>query len=63
MVDKEAYAIVSAFLRLPQMFWDAAHLFCNHWNLTYIFHSEACALPTMSKATAQRLQRWSAFLG
>lgn len=62
-VDEEAFAIMVTFLRLPYLFWGGVHVDCHHRNLACVFHPEACAVSTASKATAQRLQRLIAFLG
>lgn len=62
VVDKGAFAIMATLLQMAYLFWDGAHIFCDHRNLAHILHPEACAVPTTSKARAQRLQRWSAFL-
>lgn len=50
--DKEAFAIVATLLRLPYLLWDGARIFCDHRDLAYVFHPEACAVPTALKATA-----------
>lgn len=64
MVDKEAYAIAATFfLRLSHLLWDGGYIFCDHRKLAYIFSPEACAVSIALKATAQRLQLWSAFFG
>ena len=60
-VDKEAFAILSAFQRVPYLLGDGVDIFCDHRNLEYIFISKACGV-TLSKAASQRLSRWRACL-
>ena len=59
-VDKEGFAIVSTFKRLPYLLWGGVAIHCDHRNLAYIFGVNGA--PT-SKAVAQRLQGWRVFLG
>ena len=58
-VDKEAFAILSAFQRVPYLLWDGSNIFCDHRNLAYIFSPQLCAM-TLSKAAPQRLAGWRA---
>lgn len=60
-VDRERFAVVATFLRLPNLFWDGAYIIGDRGNLAYISNPEACTVLTASKATAQRVQRWGAF--
>ena len=59
-VEKEGFAIVSTFNRLPYLLWGGMAIHCNHRNLAYIFGRNGA--PT-SKAVAQRLQGYRVFLG
>ena len=58
-VDKESFAILSAFQRVPHLLWDGANIFCDHRNLAYIFSPQLCGV-TLSKAASQRLAGWRA---
>ncbi|CAM9776668.1 unnamed protein product [Ascophyllum nodosum] len=58
-VDKESFANVSAFQRVPYLLWDVSNIICDHRNLTYIFSSQSCGV-TSSKAASQRLAGWRA---
>ena len=59
-LDKEGFAIVSTFKRLPYPLCGGVAIHCNHRNLAYIFGSNGA--PT-SKAVGQRLQGRRVFLG
>ena len=59
-MEKEGFAIVSTFKRLPYLLWGGVAIDCDHRNLAYIFGANGA--PT-SKAVAPRLQRWRVFLG
>ena len=61
-VDKEAFAVVSTFKRLDYLLWNGVDIFCDHRNLAYIFHPGATG-KSPSKAAAQRLQGWGAYIG
>ena len=58
-VDKESFAILSAFQRVPYLLWDGSNIFCDHRNLAYIFTPQSCSV-TLSKAAPQRLAGWRA---
>ena len=58
-VDDEAFAVSSAFQRVPYLLWDGVDIFCDHRNLAYIFSPKACGV-TLSKAASQRLSGWRA---
>ena len=58
-VDKESFAILSAFERVPYLLWDGSNIFCDHRNLAYIFSPRSCGV-TLSKAASQRLVGWRA---
>ena len=58
-MDKQGFAIVSTFTRLPYLLWGGVVIHCEHRNLAYIFGANGA--PT-SKAVAQRLQGWRVFL-
>ena len=58
-VDKESFAILSAFQRVPYLLWDGSNIFCDHHNLAYIFSPQSCGM-TLSKAALQRLAGWRA---
>ena len=60
-VDKEGFAIVSTFKRLDYLFWNGVNIYCDHRNLAYICRPAATGVT--SKAAAQRLQGWSAYIG
>ena len=51
-MNKEGFAIVSAFKRLPFLLWDGVVIRCDHQNLAYMFGDNRA--PT-SKAVSQRL--------
>ena len=59
-VDKEGFAIVSTFKRLPNLLWGGVTIHCDHRNVAYIFGMTGA--PTF-KAVTQRLQGWRVFLG
>ena len=61
-MDKEAFAIVSTCRRLEYLLWEGFAVYCDHRSLAYIFHPGATSVPP-TKMAAQRLQRWSAYLG
>ena len=58
-MDKEVFAIVSTFKRLPYLLWGGAVIHCDHRNLAYIFGANGA--PTF-KVVAQCLQGWGVFL-
>ena len=58
-VDKESFAILSAFQRVPYLLWDGSNIFCDHRNLAYIFSPQSCGV-ALSKAASQRLAGWRA---
>ena len=58
-VDKEPFAILSAFQRVPYLLWDGSDIFRGHRNLAYIFRPQPCGV-TLSKAVSQRLAGWRA---
>ena len=58
-VDKENFAILSAFQRVPYLLWDGSNIVCDHRNLAYIFSPQSCGV-TLSKAASQRLAGWRA---
>ena len=58
-VDKEFFAILSAFQRVPLLLWDGSNVFCDHRNLPYIFSPQSCGV-TLSKAASQRFTGWRA---
>ena len=49
-MDKEGFAIVSTFKRLPYLRWGGVTIYCDHRNLANIFGANGA--PT-SKAVAQ----------
>ena len=53
-VDKESFAVLSTFQRVPYLLWDDSSIFCDPCNLAYIFRPQSCCL-TLSKAASQRL--------
>ena len=59
-VDKEGFAIMSTFKRLPYLLWGGVAIDCDLPNLAYSFSANGA--PT-SKAVAQHLQGWRVFLG
>ena len=59
-VDKEGFAIVSTFRRLPYLLRGGVAIHCDHRDLAYVFGANGT--PT-SQAVAQRLQGWRVFLG
>ena len=58
-VDKESFAILSAFQSVPYLLWDGSNIFCDHRNLAYMFSPQSCGV-TLSKAASQRLAGWRA---
>ena len=58
-VDKESFAILSAFQRVPYLLWEGSEIFCDHRNLAYIFSPQSCGV-TLGKAASQRLAGWRA---
>ena len=58
-VDKESFAILSAFQRVPYLLWKGSEIFCDHRNLAYIFSPQSCGV-TLGKAASQRLAGWRA---
>ena len=58
-VDKESFAILSAFQRVPYLLWDGSNIFCDHRNLAYIFSPQSCGV-TLRKATSRRPAGWRA---
>ena len=59
-MEKEGFAIVSTFKRLPYLLWGGVAIHCDNRNLAYMFSGNKA--PT-SKAVAQRLQGYRVFLG
>ena len=59
-MDKEGFAVVSTFKRLPYLLWGGVAIHCDHRNLAYVFGANGA--PT-SKAVAQRLQGWRVLVG
>ena len=59
-MDKEGFAIVTTFKRLPYLLWGGVAIHCRHRNLAYICGVNG--VPT-SKAVSQRLEGWRVFLG
>ena len=59
-MNKEGFAIVSAFKRLPFLLWDGVVIRCDHQNLAYMFGDNRA--PT-SKAVSQRIHGPRVFLG
>ena len=62
VTDKEAFAIVMTYVRLDYLFYGHSVIFTDHRNLAYIFNASR-DLEEVSKATSQRLRRWSVILG
>ena len=58
-VDKDSFAILSAFHRVPYLLWDGSNIFCDHRNLAYIFSLQSCGV-TLRKAASQCLTGWRA---
>ena len=58
-VDKESFANLSAFQRVPYLLSDGSNIFCDHRNLAYIFNPQSCGV-MLSKAASQRLAGWRA---
>ena len=59
-MDKEGFAIVSTFTRLPYLLWGGVAIHGDHRNLAHIFGANGAPA---SKVVAQRLQGWRMFLG
>ena len=60
-VDKESFAILSAFQCVPYLLWDGSNIFCDHRKLAYIFSPQSCGV-TLNKAASQRLAGWRAYM-
>ena len=63
IVDKEAFAIYESCKRMVHLLVrnGGFHIFTDHRNLLYIFNP-AGVVASLSKPTADRLERWSVFL-
>ena len=60
-VDRESFAILSAFQRVPYLLWDGPNILCDHHNLAHISSPQSCGV-TLSKAAPQRLAGWRAYV-
>lgn len=61
-VEKQAFAVVSTFRGLAYLLSNGAVIICDHRNLAYILHLGVTGATT-SKAAAQRVQGWRAYIG
>ena len=59
-MNKEGFAIVSTFKRLPYLLWGGVAILCDNRKLAYIFGANGALT---FKAVAQRPQGWRVFLG
>ena len=50
-VDKQSFAILSAFQCVPYLLWDDSNIFFDRCNLAYIFSPQPCGV-TLSKVTS-----------
>ena len=51
-MDREGFAIVSTFKRLPYLLWRGVAVHCDRRNLAYLFGANG---PPTTKTVAQRL--------
>lgn len=64
VVDNEAFAVSSTFVRLPCMFGGGAAIVCDNRNLANMFHRKACTVAiskTLSSVCSGGARIWGNF--